>query len=182
MKKLVLSLLGAATLATASNAMALDTRPPYTVEIATRGVVPTFAGIVVFDFDSEAVNIPSLGGIQSPSGFPGSCVYLAEWLSNDPHSSGPLTLTAQCFLAEQRIHGAVSCLVNSLTSVPTVVQGITADPVFGPCMGFTPFGQINTIQNLQLGSSAWPAGQLNGVVQFDSMIANHTVYGIRFRA
>lgn len=191
MKKLVLSLLGAATLATASNAMALDTTVIYNVQIATRGLVPTFAGAIVFDFDSEAFGTVPLdpggpvGG--SPLILPGSCVYSAEWLSGGQIASpplpptAPLLLSAQCFVAEQMVHGATGCIPNAIRAVPTTVVGIN-DPSFaagfGPCMGFNPFGQIDTVLNLQLGE-VFPARALSGVVQFDSMIPNHTVYGVQ---
>ena len=173
MKKLVLSLLGAATLAIASNAMALDTTRPYMAGIS-RGGMFTPAGVLVFDFDSEAFGPISGGGPL----FPGSCVYAVEWISTAPGTTGPLPLSAQCFFNEQRIHGGLSCMSNALHGLPTVVNAVVdSNSMNDICDGVNPFGQISKILMLQLGEEFMP--ELTGLVQFDSWIANHTVYGLQ---
>ena len=195
MKKLVLSLLTAATLATASNAMALQVAPLYTVTITTGGLeTQTFAGMADFTFDSEFFNF---GTSLSGSVLPGSCVYSMQWinvpLAGIPASGpvnpalgvagGTLALSAQGFLAEQMSEGNGSCLENTFRAVPSVVT--LADVAFyGPSFGFDPFGQIDTIGNIQLGESfAFAPGlpALSGVVSFaNSGLIASTLYGITF--
>jgi hypothetical protein len=183
MKKLVLSLLGAAALATSSNAMALNTIQPFTVTLNVGRLVPIFAGVAMFDFDSMSFNLPTAVGVQPPTGvsFPGSCVYQMEWINATPASSfgpGLLPLSAQCFVAEQMVHGAVSCVPNALHNFPSLLNAMT-DPsdLNDPCDGFDPFGQISKILVLQIGESA---PELEGIVQFDSIATAHTIYGIVF--
>jgi hypothetical protein len=189
MKKLVLSLLGAATLATASNAMALNTAAVYTVAITTGGLeTQTFAGEAVFEFDSEFVNV----GTGTPFVPPGSCVYSMQWfdtpLGNIPASpaSPPLgapgftlTLSAQGFIAEQMSEGNGSCLLNSVRGVPSVVSLAPPD-FYGPSTGFNGFGQLNIIDTLQLGETLFPVPALSGIAQFGGGIP--IVYGITFTA
>ena len=152
MKKLVLSLLGAATLATASNAMAMPTNDTYGVFIGT-GVGPVFAGVAFFDFDSEAIN---LGGAVTPGGgsvFPGSCVCLAaQWLNEQRSTASGRSApppAAGAFVVpgagsqEQMSHGFGSCMENAVTVVPSIVT--MAPAAYGPSVGFDQFGQISTI-------------------------------------
>jgi hypothetical protein len=201
----VLSLLGAATLATASNAMALDTRQVYAVTLTTGGFLgQTLAGEAVFDFDSQFFNLDGVNQLNPPvlsnpanpvvppTIFPGSCVYAMEWLDEitpplvtptspaQPISpTGILPLSAQGWVAEQLIHGSASCMTNALQNVPSIV---TLAPVayYGPSTGFDPFGQIDQVAVLQLGEEFFPTESLVGILQFDSAIANHTVYGVNF--
>lgn len=165
MKKLALSLLGVAALAISSNAMALDTTRIYNVSIS-RGGQGTPAGAIIFDFDSDVPFDPVSGNL-------GACEYAAEWVNY-----AGLPLTAQCFFAEQKMHGGLSCLANSLRGVPTVV---VADTAYSECDGFDPFQQISMVRYIQLGENFaignYPIA-LQGVVQFDSALANHTIYGL----
>ena len=165
MKKLALSLLGASAMAISSNAMALDTNRVYTAYIS-RGAAGTPAGSLIFDFDSE---VP----YNLTTGNPGACEYVAEWLD-----AAGLPLSAQCFFAEQKMHGGLSCLANSLRGVPTVV---VADTAYSECDGFDPFQQISMVRYIQLGEN-FAIGNypltLQGVVQFDSVYPNTNIYGL----
>ena len=175
MKKLVLSLLGAATLATASNAMALDTRQLYMVSDRHRAaLVPTFAGEVAFDFPTAGFSFLPAGPVLpgGPVGnltLPGSCVYSAQWLSNNrPSAMGgqgrpgtPLTLSAQCFVAEQMVHGAGGCMRQRPDRGAHHRAGHHRPElehrIRGPATGFNPFGQIDTVMDLRkLGEIGWP--------------------------
>ena len=186
MKKLVLSLLGAATLATASNAMAMPTNDTYGVFIST-GIAlgaGTFAGVAFFDFDSEFFNV---GGAVTPGGpaFPGSCVYSLQWLNESLNNFPaaplePLALSSQAWVQEQMSHGYGSCMENSITVVPSIV---TMAPItaYGPSTGFDQFGQIDTIAALQLGEVGFPKPMLSGVVQFASALGPLSIFSITFQ-
>jgi hypothetical protein len=184
MKKLVLSLLGAATLATASNAMAINTANVYKVFITTGGIQQTFAGAAFFDFDSEnfnttpiAATLPPVAGPLPSMVFPGSCVYSLQWIDQSlallggagaaivgggqfmpATTPGPLALSAQSFVAEQMSHGLGSCVLNAMRQVPSLVTlaGVPyCTPTgMGVCTGFDQFAQIDSIQTLSLGETA----------------------------
>ncbi len=77
-------------------------------------------------------------------------------------------------------HGNASCLENSMQSVPSIV---TVAPVasYGLSTGFDPFGQIANISFLQLGENPTfgvTAPTLTGILQFDSLVVNHTIYSV----
>jgi hypothetical protein len=132
MKKLVLSLLGAATVAISSNAMALD--PGRYAVFVDRGQSATPAGFLMAQFDAD---IPFSG-----------CEYAAEW---DNATTG-FSLSAECFLVETKTHGNFSCLQNSLQGIPALV---TNDMTL-PCTGFDYFGQFRMVQSIMLGESPAP--------------------------
>jgi hypothetical protein len=204
MKKLVLSLLGAATLATASNAMAIDSTRVYSVNITTGGnLIQTFAGAAFFDFDSENFNlgglaptIPPLGVNPAGAVFPGSCVYSLQWIDQGlnqllppgaaagnvlgTNAPGPLALSAQAWVGEQMSHGNGSCFENALRQVPSIVT-LANGVAYGPSFGFTQFGQLNTIATLSLGESFFPDPALIGVIQFATVLGNQSIFGIAFR-
>ena len=184
MKKLVISLLGAAILATASTAMAIPTLDTYTVYVGT-GLGPAFAGVAYFDFDSENINIV---GPTPVGGFPGSCVYSLQWFSEAGVPTGPggtlvqpLALSSQAWVAEQMSHGYGSCLINAVTAVPSVVT--LAPPPYPPSTGFTQFGQINDIFSLQVGETDFPKATLSGLIQY-AIGANvgGSIFAIQFAA
>jgi hypothetical protein len=187
MKKLVRSLLGAAILATASSAMALDTTHPYAVAISTGAGVPTFSGSAFFDFDSMSFNLGGIGPTTPAPGagaiFPGSCVYSLEWLDQSlaqvgNNLAGPLAISAQAWVAEQMIHGDGSCVMDANLPVPSILT-LATGPAYSPSIGFDAFGQIAPILSLSLGETPF-AEALSGTIQFDSMLAAASVFGITF--
>ncbi len=187
MKMLVRSLLGAAILATASSAMALDTTHPYTVAIATGAGVPSFSGSAFFDFDSMSFNLggigPTIPALGAAAIFPGSCVYSLQWFDQSlgqigTNFPGPLALSAQAWVAEQMIHGAGSCVMDANLPVPSIVT-LATGPAYSPSTGFEQFGQIAPILSLSLGETPF-ADMLTGAIQFDSMLATTSVFGITF--
>jgi hypothetical protein len=145
MKKLMLSLLGAATLAISSNAMALDTTRQFSAIIA-RGPFPVPAGTLMFEFSQD---IPFQ-----------ACQYFAEWVN-----TAFLPLSGQCAFDEAKTHGNFSCLQNSLLQVPSV---ITLEPSI-PCFGFDDFQQFRRVFMLMLGES-FGEPQMEGLVQFTGAV------------
>jgi hypothetical protein len=187
MKMLVRSLVGAAILATAPSAMALDTTRPYTVAIGTGAGVPTFSGSAFFDFDSMSFNLgavgPTVPALGAAAIFPGSCVYSLQWLDQGVipfgnNLAGPLAVSGQAWVAEQMVHGAGGCLMDANMPVPSILT-LATGPAYPPSTGFDPFGQIVPILSLSLGETPF-AEALTGAIQFDSMLANTSVFGITF--
>ena len=80
MNKLVLSLLGAATLAISSNAMALNTNATFLATV-TRGITPDPVGALYVMFNADE----SIHG----------CGYVAEW-----DSAAMLPFSGQCWVVE----------------------------------------------------------------------------------
>ncbi len=159
MKKLLLSLLGAAAMATVStSAFALNTatKPIYQVLLA-RGpaVIPTGTMSFFFDFD-----IPGA-----------ACQYVAEW---DNNAFAPLS--GECFLDEAKTLGNFSCVANSLIPIPSVLT-LDTTAVGGPCFGFDYFQQFRQVFTLILGENI--DSTLEGVVQFTG--GAPVVYGISLR-
>jgi hypothetical protein len=150
MKKLMLSLLGAATLAISSNAMALNPGP-YQVFLSV-GVEPVPVGALLAELEAD---IP-FGTAGSPSPF-GACEYVGEW----SNGLGPFPLSAECFLVEEKSFANFSCLENSLEGVPTIVA---ADTVIAPCTGFNYFGQFTQVSSIMLGESFNPPPVPSGPV------------------
>jgi hypothetical protein len=157
MKKILLSLLGAATMAMSANAMALDTTLQYNAFV-DRGVIPLPAGAVFFQFDYD-------------DGLPG-CQYVGEWLSPFPSP-----ISAQCVIRESKTTANFSCLENSVVPVPGVIVNETVNlpqpPPIPPCSGFDYFGQYRVIATLVLGEDL--TNILSGIVQFDGPLG--FVYG-----
>jgi hypothetical protein len=168
MKKLVLALLGAATLAMSSNALALDTTKQYAAVIS-RGPGPAIpVGVLSFVFwgDLPAGFVPGVGNGGLPG--VGQCQYMAEW---DDFYSGvaptgglsPLGLSGQILVDEEKTVGSFSCLQNSM--MPTF-SAITLDNSYGPSfpnMGFDQFQQVTTVTQLALGESGWSS---EGLIQY----------------
>jgi hypothetical protein len=153
MKKLVLSLLGAATLAISSNALALDTTVPYLAFIS-RGPVPIPAGVLTFEFFGD---IPTT-----------ACQYAAEWDNLVP----ALPLSGQIFVDEAKTQANFSCIENSLLPVPSF---LVLDSTF-PSFGFDYFEQYRQVFLLMVGESVnWDN---EGLIQFTG--ASPIVYGFEF--
>jgi hypothetical protein len=176
MKKLVLSLLGAATLAVSSNASALNTVPPYQVLIQ-RGLIGIPVGAAIFEFDSDIPFTP-----LHPNGF---CEYDMEWV-NELSLSQPLSglgLSAECFLLEQKIHGGNSCLVNSTMGVTSFLVN---DPHMA-CSGFDYFQNFDPVVMIQLGemfgvNSPGAQFHLVGLIQFSTPLLGGSFFGFELRA
>jgi hypothetical protein len=151
MKKLMLSLVGAATMALSSSAMALDTTAIYQAFV-TRGPIPVPVGTLYFEFSADV-----------PGHF---CQYAVEWDNAVP----ALPLSGQCFLDEAKTHGNFSCIDNSLRPVPSV---ITIDPLYPDCYGFDYFQQFRKVFVLMLGEDL--SNTLQGLVQFTGAVP--IVYG-----
>jgi hypothetical protein len=145
MKKLMLSLIGAATLAISSNAMALDTQRQFSAIIA-RGPFPIPVGTLMFEFSQD---IPFQ-----------ACQYWAEWVD-----TAFLPLSGQCVLDEAKTHGNFSCLQNSLLQVPSV---LTLEPSI-PCFGFDDFQQFRRVFMLMVGES-FGVPSMEGLVQFTGAV------------
>jgi len=152
MKKIMLSLLGAATLAISSNAMALDTTVPYTAFISN-GQYPVPAGTLFFEFNAD---LPAL-----------ACQYVAEWAG-----TAFLPLSGQIWVDEAKTHGNFSCLQNSLYPVPSflTLDGIT------PSYGLDVFQQFRQIAVLMVGESLNHDNE--GLIQFAGAVP--IVYGFDF--
>jgi hypothetical protein len=176
MKKLVLSLLGAATLAASSNAMALDTTVPYAVRIQ-RGPAGVPVGQAMFEFDSDIpFALPTPPTLVPPLPFPnGACEYDMQW----DNFLVPLGLSAECFLAEQKTHGSQSCINNSMMGVTSI---LVSDPTM-PCSGFNWFQNIDVVSQITLGEPWSPYGApkavLEGIIQFNSPVVGHAIYGLQ---
>ena len=154
MKKLVLSLVGAAAMAASSSAMALDTTAIYQAFI-TRGPIPVQAGVLCFEFSLDA-----------PGRF---CQYAAEW--DDAVTALPLS--AELFVDEAKTHGNFSCIDNSLRPVPSI---LTVDSAY-PAYGFDYFQQYRQVYVLMLGEDL--NNTLQGLVQFTGAVP--IVYGFDLR-
>jgi hypothetical protein len=155
-KKLVLSLLGAAAVAMiSSNAMALDTTRQFSAILA-RGPFPVPAGTLMFEFSQD---IPFQ-----------ACQYFAEWVD-----TAFLPLSGQCAVDEAKTHGNFSCLQNSLLQVPSVV---TLEPSI-PCYGFDDFQQFRQVFMLMVGES-FGAPDMEGLIQFTGAVP--IVYGFELVA
>jgi hypothetical protein len=154
MKKLMLSLLGAATMAISSNAMALDTTHLFHAFIE-RGPFPVPAGELAFEFTQD---IPFK-----------ACQYVAEWVD-----TAFRPLSGECWVNEAKTHGEFSCLQNSLLQVPSVV---TIEPSI-PCTGFDDFQQFRQVFMLMLGETFAPAPMV-GLIQFTGAVP--IVYGFDLR-
>jgi hypothetical protein len=177
MKKLVLSLLGAATLAVSSNAMALNTIPIYQV-LLQRGAIGVPVGKAIFEFDSD---IPF--GVLP--GFPqGACEYDMEWVNEVGFSPVGVPvggLTAECFLVESKIHGANNCLLNAMMGVTSFVQN---DPTMA-CQGFDYFQNIDPVTVIQLGeqfSGPHDHTMLVGLIQFHTPLLGGSFFGLELTA
>jgi hypothetical protein len=171
MKKLVLSLLGAATLAISSNALALDTQAVYSATVSRGFATAIPVGILQFVFWGD---IPSNFG-TGPLGGPGYCQYVAEWdsfLSTVQAPSGtPLGLSGQILVDELKTVGQFSCPANA--QYPTF-SSIALDT--GPGFyntGFDTFQQLTPVLLLSLGESG-PI--LEGVVEYGGPV--NVVYSI----
>jgi hypothetical protein len=145
-KKLVLSLLGAAAMATiSSSAMALNTLIPQYKVLLSRGPAQIPSGLMSFFFD---LDVPGA-----------ACQYAAEW---DDATFAPLS--GECYLDEAKPLGNFSCPVNSTMPVASILT-LDTTAVGGPCFGFDYFQQYRQVFTLVLGES--PASpELQGVVQF----------------
>jgi len=152
MKKIMLSLLGAATLAISSNAMALDTTVPYTAFISN-GQFPVPAGTLLFEFNAD---IPAT-----------ACQYVAEW-----DGTAFLPLSGEIWVDEAKTHGNFSCLQNSMFPVPSF---LTLDPA-NPSFGFDYFQQFRQIAVLMHGESLNHDNE--GLLQFTGAVP--IVYGFDF--
>jgi hypothetical protein len=153
MKKLLLSLLGAATMAISSSAMALNTGIPFYHAFLTRGPIPISVGTMSFFFDFDIPN--------------NACQYVAEW---DDNAFAPLS--GECFLDEAKTLGNFSCLANSTMSVPSILT-LDTTPLGGPCYGFDYFQQFRQVFALILGEDS--NNVLQGVIQFTGAVP--IVYG-----
>jgi hypothetical protein len=153
MKKLVLSLLGAATLAMSSNAMALDTTVPY-FAFLSRGLQQVPVGLLTFAFFGD---VP----LQA-------CQYVAEW----DDAVTLLPLSGEIVVDEAKTIGNFSCLENSLLPSPSF---LTLDPG-GPSFGFDYFQQFRQIFVLMVGESVNHDNE--GLIQFTGAVP--VVYGFDF--
>ncbi len=155
MKKLVLSLLGAATLAMSSNALALDTTVPYWVFVS-RGIAEVPVGLLTFAFFGD---MP----LQA-------CQYVAEW----DDAVTMLPLSGEIVVDEAKTIGNFSCMENSLLPVPSF---LTLD-MGGPSFGFDYFQQFRQVFTMMLAES--PVNHDNeGLIQFTGAVP--VVYGIDFQ-
>ena len=156
MKKLVLSLIGAAAMVMVpSSAMALNTGIPLYQVFLSRGPAQISAGTMSFFFD---LDVPGA-----------ACQYAAEW---DNNAFAPLS--GECFLDEAKSLGAFSCPANSTTPVASVLT-LDTTAAGGPCFGFDYFQQYRQVFSLILGENALTP-TLQGVVQFTG--GAPIVYGI----
>ncbi len=165
MKKLVLSLLGAATLAISSNAMALNTNATFLATV-TRGVVPDPVGTLYFAFNADE----SIHG----------CGYVAEW-----DSAALLPFSGQCWVVEAKTLGNFSCPDNAerpVASFVTIDTSVFAAPAPGPspattpfCTGFDIFQQFRQVWMLMLAEDPM-IGSMEGIVEYTA--ASPIVYGI----
>jgi hypothetical protein len=153
MKKIVLSLLGAATMALSANAMALDTTVPY-FAFLSRGLAPIPVGVLTFEFFGD---IPLT-----------ACQYVAEWDDLVP----ALPLSGQIFVDEAKTQANFSCVENSLLPVPSF---LALDGTF-PSFGFDYFQQLRQVFLLEVGESLNHDNE--GLIQFTG--ATPIVYGFDF--
>jgi hypothetical protein len=192
MKKIALSLLGAATLAMSSNAMALDTTVIYKVGIQ-RGSLTIPVGFAQFEFDSDIpfAIVPSTLGTPA---FPeGACEYDMEWVNElaDPSAPG-LPLSAECFLLEAKSHAAASCVNNFMHDVPSILVADTTAgspavtpglPMGSECTGFDYFQNFQTVAQINLGESfalpGKPGVDIEGLIQFASPLTLNSFFGFR---
>jgi hypothetical protein len=162
MKKLLLSLLGAAAMATvSSSAFALVQGVPFPVTIS-RGPVGEPAGAMTFWWDLELIAGES-------------CQYIAEWDNATP--SEPLA--GECFFDEAKVLGNFSCMENSTMNFPSILT-LDNSAAGGPCYGFDYFQQFRQVWMIMLGEEGVTGtsvlGPLQGVVQFTG--GAPIVYGI----
>src|ERR1700679_1900400 len=128
MKQLMLSLLGAATLAISTNAMALMEGRPFIATIDL-GPMATPVGALTFFFDVD-------------EGITRGCGYVAEW-----DSAAMLPFSGQCSVLEAKTLGFFSCAENASVQVPTFLTIDTGplaiptivDGVASFCTGFDQF-------------------------------------------
>ncbi len=160
MKKLMLSLLGAATLAISSNAMALVQGRPFSVML-DRGALMDNAGMMMFAFNID-------------EGLFGGCGYVSEW-----DSAAMLPISGECYVTEAKTQGNFSCLSNSMMQVPSFVM-VDSSPLTGlapgmpACTGFDYFQQYRVVYMLMLAED--PTG-FTGIISYTP--ATSLVYGIQ---
>lgn len=142
MKKLLVSLLGAAALAIPASAHALPTNVVYNVFIAN-GPVDLPAGQMIFDLDAD---LPAYR----------QCRYYVEW-----DNAAYLPISADGFVVEYKTHGSASCLLNAFYPVHSVV---TADPHY-PFYGFDRFAQYRAVSIFTVGEDGENA-EMNGIIAY----------------
>jgi hypothetical protein len=167
MKKIMLSLLGAATLAISTNAMALIEGRPFMAAIDLGVLTPIPVGTLTFIFTVD-------------EGLALGCGYVAEWDSN-----AFLPFSGQCSVVEAKTLGFFSCGSNASMQIPTFVtidKGPFAIPtivdgVASFCTGFDQFQQFREVGMLML--AELPVGgpiSFEGIVIYDGVLIP---YGIQ---
>ncbi len=142
MKRLLFFLLVVAILSTPGRALALRTQTAYNFTSPDGPSSASDVGITVFELDADT----------GPT-----CRYYMEWVG--PTSVQQL-ISLDCWLDEQKTHGAESCFADAVEAFPTV---LVSDPRLA-CTGFTTEVQIAPVLAQVLGEIT--TAYLEGVIQY----------------